>query len=151
MLHPNQRVVRLGATVVESAVAYVVTFLLLIGLLVGGMGIFRYQEVAALAREGARYATVRGAQYQEETGKTAATAKNIYDNAIYPKAVGLDRTRLSYTVTWKTSNRPLTVIDNYEKPVGNTVTVTVTYRWMPEVFMVGPINLSSTSTVQMCY
>ena len=41
MLHPNQRVVRLGATVVESAVAYVVTFLLLIGLLVGGMGIFR--------------------------------------------------------------------------------------------------------------
>jgi len=28
--------------------------------MIGGMGIFRYQELATLAREGARYAVVHG-------------------------------------------------------------------------------------------
>jgi hypothetical protein len=33
----------------------------------------------------------------------------------------------------------------------NYVTVTVTYTWMPEIFFVGPINLTSTSKIAMSY
>ena len=35
--------------------------------------------------------------------------------------------------------------------VTNYVSVTVTYTWLPELFLVGPITLSSTSTLPMAY
>jgi Flp pilus assembly protein TadG len=151
MRQRSQGLVRRGTTVVESAVAYLATFLLILGLIVGGVGIFRYQEVAALAREAARYACVRGSDYSEETGNTAATGKSVYDSVISARAVGLDKTKLSYAVSWKNSNRVATPIADNGRAVGNTVSVTVSYQWLPEFWLVGPINLSSTSTMQICY
>src|SRR5438874_7743818 len=60
---------RLGALAVECAFVYPVTFFLLLGLVIGGMGIFRYQETAALARAGARYAATHGFQYRRDAGE----------------------------------------------------------------------------------
>lgn len=147
----SHNLVRRGATVVESAIAYLATFLLILGLIVGGVGIFRYQEVAALAREAARHACVRGYDYWDETGNAAATGKSIYTNVIEPRAVSLDKTKLSYAVSWKNSNRVATPVADNGRAVGNTVSVTVSYQWLPEFWLVGPINLSSTSTMQICY
>ena len=59
---------RSGATVVESAVVYPTTFLLLLSLVIGAMGVFRYQEVASLARAAARYASTHGAEYRKDAG-----------------------------------------------------------------------------------
>ncbi len=143
---------RPGAVSVEAAVVFPVAMLLLLGLVVGGLGIFRYQQVAWLAREGARYASVRGAQYQQEVSSAkAATKQDVYDNAILPNATLLDPNDLSYDVTWNQNNSPYTVTSNFAKPVGNTVSVTVTYTWMPEIYFIGPIKLSSTSTLPMSY
>lgn len=130
---------RRGATVLECAVVYPVFLLLVIGLIVGGLGVFRYQEVAALAREGARYASVRGTRYEFSTGQKAATPANVYDNAIKPKAVALDLSKLSCNVTWSPGNDP-----------GGLVTVRVTYRWLPEAFL-GGMDLTSTSTMTVSY
>ena len=63
----------------------------------------------------------------------------------------LDPARLSYTVSWDTDNMPYHTTADYEKPVANTVTVTVYYTWLPEVYLIGPLTLSSTSTVTMSY
>jgi len=144
---------RNGGTLVEMAVILPVVFLLIFGLIVGGIGIFHYQEVARLAREGARWAAVHGTDYAREFNTTAATAQDVYDNAIKPNLVTLDTSKITYSVTWNKTNSPwsLSPTDNFEKPVGNTVSVTVTYQWFPEWGMIGPINLSSTSTVPMCY
>jgi Flp pilus assembly protein TadG len=126
--------------------------LLIFGLIVGGTGIFRYQEVARLAREGARYASVRGTQYVADVpGATAATRDDIYNSAVKPKVVALDLNRLSCSVTWDKTNSPATVSASYEQPTGNSVSVTVTYQWIPEWFLLGPITLSSTSTMPMTY
>ena len=65
-------------------------------------------------------------------------------------AAALKPEYLTCTVTWNSSNAPLSTT-NYEDPTGNTVTVKVTYKWFPEVFLVGPITLTSTSTTQMLY
>jgi Flp pilus assembly protein TadG len=130
---------RRGTHLLECAVIVPVTFLLLFGLLIGGLGVFRYQEVASLAREGSRYASVHGSQYQLRTGKPAATAADVFNNAISPRAVILDPSRLGSSVTWSPDNRK-----------GSTVTVTVTYQWVPEAFL-GGLTLSSTSTVPMSY
>lgn len=142
---------RRGTTAVEFALACPITFFVLLAIMVGGVGVSRYQQVAALAREGARWASLHGAQFEEETRQPAATAEDVFDTIILPCAVGLDSEYLSYSVTWQTSNRPLSVTSDAERPVGNTVTVTVAYQWHPALGLIGPITLTSTSTSQMLY
>jgi Flp pilus assembly protein TadG len=142
---------RRGSLSVESVVTIPVLLTLILAILVGGYGVFRYQQIAMLAREGARYASVHGGQYQVETGNTAATPQDVYNNAIVPYAVNLDLSQLSYTVTWNSSNMPYSVNTDYEAPTNNTVTVTVNYKWFPEALLVGPIVLSSSSTIPMSY
>jgi hypothetical protein len=46
---------------------------------------------------------------------------------------------------------PLTIDADYAAPTGNKVTVKVTYQWFPELFLVGPFVLTSTSTAEMAY
>jgi Flp pilus assembly protein TadG len=141
---------RRAASLVEFAVVAPVTFLLLIGLLVGGMGIFRYQEVAMLAREGSRYASVHGAQYAADTGLPAATAQDVYNNAIVANNVSLDLSQVQYSVTWNTDNRlyHTNIVNGTVVPTTNTVKVTITYTWIPEAFL-GGITLTSTSETPM--
>jgi len=142
---------RCGTTTIEFGITCPIVFFLVFAIIVGGLGVFRYQEVAALAREGARWASVHGRQYQEDTGQPAATSADVYANAIAPRAVGLDPSHLGYSVTWNRNNWPLWVDNDVETPMGNTVTVTITYQWFPEMYLVGPFNLTSTSTAQMMY
>lgn len=143
---------RRAATVVEFAIIAPATFLLLLGLLIGGLGVFRYQQVAHLARDASRYAAVHGTDYAQETGNPAATPTTIYNQVIAPNATGLDLSKLTYSVAWDTNNSPThtTTVSGQTVTVTNTVTVTVTYQWIPEAFL-GGINLSSTSASVMFY
>lgn len=142
---------RRGASAVELAICAPLVFFILLATIVGSLAIFRYQQVAALSREASRWASVHGAQYEKETGNPAATPEDVYNNAILPAAASLDPEFLSYEVTWDRSNIPLQVIDDVQTPQGNTVTVTVSYVLLPEISLIGPINLTSTSTSQMIY
>jgi Flp pilus assembly protein TadG len=145
------RVRRRGTTTVEFAIACPIVFFVIFATIVGGQGVFLYQATASLAREGARWASVHGSEYEEETGQPAATAADIYAKAIAPNAVGLDLARLTYTVTWDQDNMPLTVYEDEQAPEGNTVTVTVNYQWRPAMYLIGPFTLTSTSTAQMLH
>ncbi len=55
---------------------------------------------------------------------------------------------LTYSVTWNSSNSQFHTVSGNK--VANTVTVTVTYHWIPEAFL-GGITLSSTSVCVMSY
>jgi Flp pilus assembly protein TadG len=141
-----------GATTVECAFVYPVTFLFVIGLMVGAMGMFRYQEMATLSREAARYASVHGTEYARTAKTTAPTPDEIYAATVTKMAVGLDLSKLSYSITYDTSNAPYR-IDSAKadvSPYFNTVKVTLTYKWIPEAFL-GSINLTSTSEMTMSY
>lgn len=74
MILRSTRNSRPGATIVESAVVYPLTFFLILSLIIGAMGIFRYQEMAALAREASRYASTHGASYRKDAGLPTGTA-----------------------------------------------------------------------------
>jgi Flp pilus assembly protein TadG len=139
MLYGPRKSRRRGAVILECAIVYPITFMLIFGVIIGGLGVFRYQEVGFLAREGSRYASLHGATYQQATGKLPATAADVYNKAILPKTVALNPSQLTYNVTWKPDNK-----------AGSTVTVTVTYHWVPEAFLPS-MNLSSTSTVVVLY
>src|SRR6202008_8279 len=93
-----------GTTMVETAVVLPVTMLLTLGLIVGAMGVFRYQEVSTLAREGARYASTHGYQSRKDQGLAMGTSsdwsQDIYTNGIVPWMVSLDSSKVSYQVAW---------------------------------------------------
>jgi len=140
--------------VLETAIVLPVVFMLTLGTCSTAMGVYYYQLVASLAREGARYASVHGTQYAADTGNSVATAADIYNNAILPMAVGLTPSNLTYLVTWNTTNSPTSYNPNSNppgEPVYNSVSVTVTYQWTPDLYITGPLNLTSTSVMPMSY
>ena len=53
---------RRGTHAVEAAFVYPVTFMLMLGILVCGMGIFRYQEISHWSHQAARWAACHGGQ-----------------------------------------------------------------------------------------
>jgi Flp pilus assembly protein TadG len=154
---------RSGAVLVESAIIYPVLFLLSLAVILLGLSVFRYQQVSHISREASRWASVHGARYAQETGNTAATPDDIYNNAIVPQAAGMQLDGITYTVTWnldangnpdKRPTRAVQVLDpttNQLKDVAqsNTVTVTVTYNWNTGLF--GSIPVSSTSVNTIFY
>lgn len=75
LLHSKQKR-RRGLTVVESAMVYPLAGGIMLGLVIGAMGVFRFQEMAALAREASRYASVHGAQYRKDAGLVTGTASS---------------------------------------------------------------------------
>jgi Flp pilus assembly protein TadG len=163
---------RRAATAVECAIVYPATFILILGLIITAQGVARYQEVAALAREASRYASTHGAQYRKDAGLGVGTAGTsvgtsnslfwyktdptqasgtdtswagtTYDAAVRPNLVALDPTKLHIKLGYPS------VINQSDKPdnwPGSQVTVTVRYQWLPDLYLAGPFNLSSTSSL----
>ncbi len=159
---------RCGAAILEFAVVGSVALFLVFALIVGGMGVFRYDEVAHLAREGARYASTHGGKYSSDgmpkaTGVPAVSTNSDLQTYLLTKAVGLDTSKLTVTVSWSApsgmqpANIPSymdtdpTLVPPGQKVVQNYVTVTVSYTWLPEMYIAGPFTLTSTSTMPMAY
>lgn len=166
---------RRAGVLVEAALVLPITFLLILGVLIGGMGVFRYQEVAHLARLTARYAAVHGGQYAQDNASaiTAGTLPNVNGNYLAQNiaaanAVLLNSSQLSVSATIITHSGTYdwddTADNNNRMPystytdsnkntdcVTNAVQVTVSYQWMPEWFLAGPIILTSTAVVPMSY
>jgi hypothetical protein len=147
MMHSRQRA-RVGATVMECALVLPVALFLFIGLIVGASGVYRFQETSTLAREGARYASTHGYQFRKDSGMSMGTPddwrKDIYDNAIKPKIVGLDQSKVTVTITWPDVINQPGKADNWP---GSKVDVKVSYQWMPPLYLVGPYTLHSTSSM----
>jgi Flp pilus assembly protein TadG len=173
MLYKFPQRPRRGTSIIEGAIVYPVTFFLIFGLLIGGMGIFRYQEVAHLARECARFASTHGGQYAKENAAaiTAGTTPSVDEaylkTLVKSGSVSLKSNNLTVTVninttggsydwddTGNTNNRwpsSTTVVNNAKVTLQNTVSVTVKYQWMPELYLAGPLTLQSTAVMPISY
>ncbi len=125
---------RRGVILVESALIYSVTLFLLLGTVVMGLGVFQYQQIAALAREGSRWAAVHGPKYQSEQGATAISSSDVMTKAILPRVVVLNTSALTCNLTM----------------TGGKATVSLSYNWTPEAFF-APITMNSTSVTPVLY
>jgi Flp pilus assembly protein TadG len=160
---------RRAATAAETAVVGSVFFLLLLMIITGAVLVSRYQQVAAVAREGARYASVHGGQYAAENGLPAAPTSVIFANAISPMAVGLNLSASDVTVKlktwqinddgsvsqvtqdWDSSDKyPYVVTDSNGTARTTSVVVTVSHTFAPDV-LGGTITMTSTSEIPMSY
>jgi Flp pilus assembly protein TadG len=137
------RTSRRGTAVVEAAVVFPTTLLLLIGTLILGLGVYQYQQLQSLAREGARYAAVHGPTYASEQNSSYATSTTVLA-AIdsLASAGGIQTSDLTCAVTWSpnppTSSPP------------STVTVQLTYVWVPEGYF-GSSTWTVSSTMPVTY
>ena len=157
---------RPGTVLAEAAFIYPVLFLLVLAIILLGLSVFRYQQVAHISREASRWASVHGEQYAKDPlnsdpSKRAATPQDVYDKAITPFAAGMQTDGITYSITWNTDangnpdkrpTRTVQVVDpatGLTKPVAvsNTVTVTVTYTWNTGLFGTLPVSSTSVNTI----
>lgn len=152
---------RRGAVAVETAVVLPLLLFVLLGLIVGGTCVFRYEQVAGQSREAARWACVRGGDYEKDADRRPTTQQEIFDRVVEPMRCGMDPAALTLRVQWvnKASGdvrdwddapkdvRSITPDGEYTT---NAVRVTVTYRWVDSGFF-GPLTLRSVSELPMSY
>jgi TadE-like protein len=117
-------------------VVYPVTILLLLGTVIVGLGIFRYEQLQSLAREGARYASVHGPLYASDKSLPIASTSSIltYVQGLAVALDGLNCTAVSYSAA----------------TIPCTVSVTLTYTWTPESYF-GSMAWTATSTMPVSY
>src|SRR2546426_9341648 len=93
-----------GHYAVEFAIVAPLFLMLVFAFILGGILIFNYQQMAALSREGARWASVHGYDYRFEKDQAdgnaynttpVITATDVYNNAIGPKTTTLNTTNVN--------------------------------------------------------
>ncbi len=63
MMLRNKTRKRSGAYAVEAAFVFPITFFLVLAIIIGSLGVFKYQECSYLARMGTRFGSIRGDNY----------------------------------------------------------------------------------------
>ncbi len=159
---------RRGAAVLEFAMVAPVVLFFVFALLIGGLTVFRYQEVAHLARVGARYASTHGGRYQldgiaAQTGVPSIAGSEDLRNYLASQTVLLDAAKMQVQVSWTAPaactprnlptyiNTDSSLVPPAQSVIRNYVLVTVTYQWLPEALMAGPMTVTSTSKMPMSY
>jgi hypothetical protein len=104
--------------------------MIIFGLLEMGRLVWWYNIMPMLAREGTRFAAVRGS-----TSTTPATATDV-TAAVKSKAIGFDPASMTVSTTWTPNNKP-----------GSVVKVAVSYTFIPiaPYIPASPIPLTSSS------
>lgn len=125
-----------GAAMVEMALVLGVIFLpMVFGVIEFGRGVWAKTTITAAAREGVRFAAVRGTDYAA-AGNTVADSTAVAD---YVKA----RTQLTGIVvrpTWTPDKNP-----------GSDVKVQVTYNYVPIIPLFSSRVIQSTSKQRIAY
>jgi Flp pilus assembly protein TadG len=158
---------RRGAAAIEFAFVAPVVLFIILAQIFGGMCVFRYQEVAHLAREGARYASTHGATYVTEgtagqTGEPDVDSSEDLRTYLAARTVLLSPSSLQVDVSWTApgsvvpANQP-TYLDpdpNQVPPgqrvIQNYVIVKVSYS-LKVPGIPSALTLTSTSQMPMCY
>jgi Flp pilus assembly protein TadG len=127
---PERRVGRRGATFVEAALCLTVFLMVIFGIMEFGRLLWMYTTVSHLAREGTRYASVRGAESKAPTNQAQLRTE------LLRQAIGLDPALLTVSLVWDPNNSP-----------GSYVRVTVSYNYSPMAPFVPSPTVSARSEV----
>lgn len=144
-----------GATLVETALSYGILLALLFGIIEIAFALYTYNFVSEAAREGARYAIVRGSTSCTNTpsltncNATGTQIKSYVQSLGFP---GFTTSNLNVTTTWFTASAsPGTTWSSCSSGTcnapGNAVNVVVTYAFPLSIpfWKSQTVNLSSTS------
>jgi Flp pilus assembly protein TadG len=138
------RFVERGAGMAETAIVMGVVLSLLFGIIDFGRTMYTYAFVAQLARQGARWAIVRGDQCTllDHCSATSTDVQTYVRSLSYGAT---DANRIAVTATWSAASCPPNATT--EKQPGCVVSVNVQYpfRFIAPFLGLATINMSSTS------
>ena len=121
-----------GSPAVGFAIVMPILVALCFGAIDGGRAMLTFNSVERLARDGARYASVRGSESPSPT-----TEDNVTDY-LKGRATGLDNAKLGVNITWTPDNDP-----------GGVVAVQVTYAFDSLFLPLDTFNFDTTSTLNI--
>ena len=143
---------RRGATLVEVAIIIPIMVVFVALAIDVVTGVFRFHQVATLARAGARYAAVHAGQYAAEQSSSVVTQAQLKQNVILPQSVGLTSSLLTCTLSWvDSSSYPWTDSTDTGVRKQNRVRVAISYQWQPMFLFGTPFTLTSTSEMTIAY
>jgi Flp pilus assembly protein TadG len=138
-----------GQTLVEAAVSLVLLFTMIFGVIEGALLFNAYHYVSYAARQGSRYAMVRGSQC---TGFASACPAVASDVTTYVKSIsfmGIDPSKIAVNTTWSAPPTGTPTCTTCNAP-GDQVTVKVSYPLSGFVIPLIPAfsgNMHSSSTM----
>ena len=121
-----------GSTLVESALALGVFLQIVLGTIEAGRFLYFYNWISYAAREGTRYACVRGS-----SSSHPAAASDV-QTFIMNQAVTYDPSNVTVTTTWSPNNNP-----------GSAVKVEVDYAYSPLIGFIVPAAVTIKAKSQM--
>lgn len=126
-----------GSALVEFAAVFTVLFMFLFAIMDLSRALYSYHFVADAAREGTRYAMVRGSTCKSWTTACPAASSDVQT---YLKNVpaGINPKSVTVTTTWTPNNSP-----------GSVVQVQVQYSFQPIFPLIPKAALVMTSTSQV--
>lgn len=144
----NERRFERGVSLPETAIVMAVLLALMFGIMDFGRALYTYSTVAQLARQGARWAVVRGSNCTVYASACPAQSGST-DIEPYIRSIsagGMDANSIHASLSWPP---PCSSTSETANQAGCTASVTVSYRfnfllpWMPS----SSINMSSTSAM----
>ena len=129
--HPRQ-----GSSIVEAAIVLPIAFLFVIGIIVGGLGVFQYNQLTGLTRECARWASVHGRSWQRSGGGQRPSAGDLVTEVLEKRSTAIDPKKIECKLEWD--------------PTETVVTVQLRYRWVPDAYFSGGV-FSSTAVMFVSY
>jgi Flp pilus assembly protein TadG len=121
-----------GNAILESALVFNLFIVIVLAVIEFGFAVYAFNFVSYAAREGTRYASVRGANSGHP-----AQASDV-SSYVAGEAIALNSSKLTVTTTWSPDNNP-----------GSIVKVTVSYTYVPLLSLIVPNSFKITSTSQM--
>ena len=142
-----------SSTVVEFAVSAMVLFTLVFGFIVMGLALYTYHFTADAAREGTRFAIVRGSSCNLYSGFASACPALSTDIQNYVRGLafpGIDPSLMTVTTAWSAypTGSTCTPSPTCNNP-GNLVQVTVTYQFPVSIPFVPFSTLTMSSNSEM--
>jgi Flp pilus assembly protein TadG len=135
-----------GSTLIEYTFVLLMSLTMLFGIIDFGRALYAYHYISNAAREGTRYASVRGATCDNATVTPCPATTREIQNYATNAPLGIDTTRLTAVASFVSNGVAVcSVTNNYP---GCGVQVTVRYRFQ-FLFPLMPSNFRMSSTSQM--
>jgi Flp pilus assembly protein TadG len=146
-----------GQTIVETAMSIIILMTFMFGVMEGSLAVYSYHFISEAAREGARYAMVRGSTAGAACGTSynsydcVASAANIQTYVQFLGYPGINPSNMTVTSAWATfaTGNSCPASPSPCNSPGNQVTVTVSYSFPLNVPFIPPHTYTMSSSAAM--
>jgi len=164
MINPWMRIARKqrgargeeGSAIMETAMSSIILLTFIFGVMETGFAIYSYYFISEAAREGTRYAIVRGSSAGADCGSSynsydcIASIGNVQSYVMYLGYPGINPSNMTVNVSYAGYPAGVTCSPSAScNNPGNLVTVTVQYNFPLNVPFIPPHTYAMTSTAAM--